>query len=168
MNRFALLAILAASVATAATFSDDTKNVTRVTIPDDKEAALQVLQEWLAARGIEVEARKGVLLMRRGGVLQNLIPLVYKGELDRIRVIAFYSAKPEFKGTKELEQLAVKLNRTQNLLQVFVDDEGDLAAGSNLTFYDELTAREFDAFADLFAQIVKGHVLSEEARKMLK
>ena len=40
--------------------------------------------------------------------------------------------------------------------------------GSSLTFYDELTARHFDAFVDAFAQIVKKYGLTEEALKMLK
>ena len=58
--------------------------------------------------------------------------------------------------------------RNTGLVKVYVSSEGDLVALGNLTFYDELTARVFDAFLDAFAQIVKKHVLTEEARKMLK
>ena len=168
MRRMAFLPVLALTVIAIGAFAQESKDLTRVVIPDDKEAALGVLKEWLGARGFEVEPRQGLVLMRRGGVLMNLIPIVHKGELDRIRVIVFYNPKEEHKGSKEFEQLAVKLNRSQNFLQIFVDDDGDLGAASNLTFYDELTARVFDAFVDAFAQIVKKYVLTEEALKMLK
>ena len=49
-----------------------------------------------------------------------------------------------------------------------IDKVSHLVTASNLTFYDELTAREFDAFLDLFSQVVKMHILTEEAVKMLK
>ncbi|MBV8078617.1 MAG: hypothetical protein JO284_19575, partial [Planctomycetaceae bacterium] len=79
-----------------------------------------------------------------------------------------YSPKKEYKGSKEFEQLAVKLNRSQNFLQVYVDDNGDLEAVSNLTFYDELSARVFDSFVDDFTEAVKKYVLTDEALKMLQ
>jgi hypothetical protein len=143
-------------------------DLSRVVIPDDKSAALAALKEWLAARGLEVEDRQGTLLMRRSGVLMNLIAVPTAGELDRIRVITFYNPKDEFKGGKEMEELAVKLNKSQNFFQVFVDDDGDLGAGGSITFVDELTAKVFDAYVDAFAQIVKRYVLTDEAVKLLK
>jgi hypothetical protein len=168
MTKTPLLAVLTVAAAASWAFPEERKDLTRVTVPDNNEAALKVIKAWLDARGIETETRKGVLVMKKLGVLMTLQPIVHKGELDRLRVAAYYHAKEERKGTKELEQLAVKLNRSQNFLQVFVDGDGDLAACSNLTFYDELTARHFDAFVDAFAQIVKRYVLTEEALKMLK
>ncbi len=165
MRRIALLAALALP---AAAFAEDRKDLTRVVLPDKEEDALRVLKEWIEARGLAVEAHKGLLVMRRGGVPMNMAPVVNKGELDWIRVYAIYAPQDKYKGTKELEQLATKLNRSQNFLKVFVSSEGNLVALGNLTFYDELTARVFDAFLDAFAQIVKQHVLTAEARKMLK
>jgi hypothetical protein len=168
MRRIALLAALALTIPADRAFAEDRRDLTRVVVPDKQEDALRTLKEWLGARGLEVEAHKGLLVMRRGGVLMNLRPVVTKGELDWIRVFAIYSPEDKYKGSKELEQLAVKLNRSQSFLQVFVSDQGDLVAASNLTFYDELTARVFDAFLDAFAQIVKKHILTDEARKILK
>jgi hypothetical protein len=168
MRRLLLAGALAITVLTPWGLAEDRKDLTRVIVPDKKEDAIKVLKEWLEARGIAFELRKEIFLLRRGGVLMNITPIVHKGELDRLRVIAFYSPKAEFKGAKELDQLAVKLNRSQNFLQVWLDNDGDLLAGSNLTFFDELSARHFDAFIDAFAQIVKTHVLTPEAVKMLK
>jgi hypothetical protein len=168
MRRIALLAALALPAAAAPAFAEDRKDLSRVVLPDKEEDALRVLKEWIEARGLAVEAHKGLLVMRRGGVTMNLAPVVNKGELDWIRVFAIYAPQDKHKGTKELEQLAAKLNRSQNFLKVYLSSEGNLVALGNLTFYDELTARVFDAFLDAFAQIVKKHVLTEEARKMLK
>jgi hypothetical protein len=50
---------------------------------------------------------------------------------------------------------------------VFVNDDGDLAVGGNLTFYDVLSARLFDTYVDAFAQVVTRLVLTEEAVNML-
>ncbi len=167
MRRIALLAALALS-ATAAGAATEGRDLSRVVIPDRQEDALRVLKEWLGARGLKVEAHKGFLVLRRGGVPINLMPVVGKGELDWVRAYAIYSPRDKYKGTKEFEQLAAKLNRAQNLLKVFVSEQGDLVVASNLTFYDELTARVFDAFVEAFVQVVKRHVLTDEARKMLQ
>jgi hypothetical protein len=168
MTRLLMVAALTITILTPCGLAQERKDLTRVVVPDKKEDAIKVLKEWLEARGIDFELRKETFVLKRGGVLMNFTPIVHKGELDRLRVMAFYNAKPEFKGTKEFEQLAVKLNRAQNFLQVWIDDDGDLGAGSNLTFFDELSAHVFDAFIDAFAQIVKQHVLTPEAVKMLK
>lgn len=167
MRRVVMLAALIVSVSSGA-LAGQSKDLTRVAVPDEKEAALKAVAEWLQARGIDVETRAAVLVIRKGGVIMNLTPIVHKQELDRLRVSTFYYPKDEFKGTKELEQLAAKLNRAQNFLQVYIDGDGDLSAASNMTFYDELTARHFDAFLDAHAQIVKRWVLTDEALKMLK
>jgi hypothetical protein len=168
MRRLAFLSVLILAVGGGGPLAQDRQNLNRVTIPDENGPALKVLKNWLEARGFEIEARKDLLLMRRGGVLMNLIPIVTKGELDRIRVLALYSPKADYKGSKEFEELAVKINRSQNFMQVYVDGEGNLAASGNLTFYDELTARLFDAYVDAFAQIVKKYLLIEEALTLLK
>lgn len=145
------------------------RDPTRVIIPDDKEEALKTLKAWLDSRGIECDARKGLIVMRRGGVLMNLVPMVHKGELDRIRVEVYYNPKDEFKKSKEMQDLATKLNAAQNFFQVFIDEsDGDLGVAANLTFVDELTAKLFDAFVDAAAQIVKLHILTPEALKLLK
>jgi hypothetical protein len=168
VGKHALPAVLILAVFAGGASAQDRPNLSRVVVPDDGEAALKVLGEWLDARGIDVEKRKSVLLMRKGGVLMNILPIVNARELDRLRVFAIYSPKDEFKKTNEMEQLAAKLNRSQNFMQVYVDNDGDLVLASNLTFFDELTARHFDAFTDAFAQIVRKYGLTEEALKMLK
>lgn len=166
MGRFALLVVLTVTVGTS--FGDERKDLTRVAVPDDRDKALKVIKEWLDQRGIDVEARKGALVMNKGGVLMNITPLVFSKELDRLRVFAFYHPKDEYKGKKEFEERTTKMNKAQNFLQVFTNDDGDLAIGSNLTFYDELTARHFDAFIDLYVETLKRYVLTEETVKMLK
>src|SRR5262245_12889189 len=120
MRRIVVLAGLILTVAAGGLSAGDRNGLARVVVPDDQEAAVKVLHEWLESRAIETEQRAGYLLLRKGGVLMNITPLVYKGELDRLRVVTFYEAKEEHKGSKELEQLAAKLNRAQNFLQVFI------------------------------------------------
>ncbi len=36
-----------------------------------------------------------------------------------------------------------------------------------MTFFDEFSAREFDAFLDLFVGVIKEHILTAEAVKLL-
>lgn len=168
MKRAIIPAVFALLLGAGGTFAADREDLTRVAVPDDPHKALQVIADWLRARGFEVEVREELLFMRRGGVLMNFIPIVNPHELDWIVVIAFYHPKDQFKGTKEFEDLTVKLNRSQNFLRVFVCDDGDLGASSILPFYDELNARVFDSFVDAFAQITGRYVLTEEAREMLK
>ncbi len=168
MGKHALHAVLILAAAAGGAYAEDRQNLSRVILPDDKEAALKALKEWLDARGIDVERHKDVLVIRKAGVLMNILPLVSAHELDRLRVTALFYPKDEFKKTNEMEQLAAKLNRSQNFMQVFVDGDGNLVFSSNLTFYDEITARHFDAFVDAYAQILKKYGLTQEALKMLK
>jgi hypothetical protein len=79
---------------------------------------------------------------------------------------AYYNPADEFRDKPEFFALVAKANAAQNLLQVFVD--GDVAIGSSLTFVDEFSAKEFDAFADLFVEVVKTYVLTDELVEMLK
>jgi hypothetical protein len=65
------------------------------------------------------------------------------------------------------EQLILKLNRSQNFLQIFATDSGNLVAVSNLTFYDEIPAKLFEAFLDLFPRMIRRFVLTDEALRML-
>jgi hypothetical protein len=155
-------------VAAVPSLRGDERNLSRVMIPDEKEAAIKTLKDWLDARGIECQTQKGGIVMNKAGLVLNIFPIVLKGQLDRLRVAALYGPKEEFKGTREYEQLVLKLNRVQNFLQVWISDEGTLGVASNLTFYDELRAREFDAFIDLYIQVVKQFILTDETLKMVK
>lgn len=76
--------------------------------------------------------------------------------------------KDEFKGGKELAELAAARNRDQNFLKVYVDAEGKYVIQGNLTFYDELTAHEFDAFLNLYAGVLRKFILTQDALKYLK
>lgn len=169
MKRAMLVLAIAAAVAAPWAFSRDEKNLSQVTLPDERAAASKALHEWLTARGIDSEHRSvnTMVILKRSGVPVNITPYVQKGELDRLRAVSFYSAKDEFKGKPEMLQLAVKLNKTQNFCQVSLDDDGHLIVASNMTFFDEFSAREFDAFMDLFVGVIKQYILTPEAVKML-
>lgn len=142
-------------------------NLTRTILPDEQPAASATLKAWLEARGIECQQKNQTVVVRRG-LLLNITPITSNGGLDRLLVMSFYFCKDEHKKSPELRQLAEKHNRAQNLLRVFCDDDGDLAAGSSLTFCDELTAKEFDSFLDLYVAVVRRWVLTEETLKYLK
>lgn len=169
MKRLPLALAIAAAVSAPWAFSRDEKNLSQLTLPDERPAAAKALNEWLTARGIDNEFRaaNNMVIVRRSGVPVNITPYVQKGELDRLRALSFYSAKDEFKGKPEMVQLAVKLNKSQNFCQVSIDDDGHLIVASNMTFYDEFSSREFDAFIELFVGVIKQHILTPEAVKML-
>lgn len=167
MKRLTLAVAVVAAVAAPWAFTRDDKDLTKLSLPDERPAAAKALHEWATARGLDSEVRNTLVIMRRRGVPINVTPFVQKGELDRLRALTFYTPKAEFKGKAEVEQLAVKLNKAQNFCQVFLDDEGRLNVASNMTFFDEFTAREFDAFMDLFVGVIKEHILTPEAVKLL-
>src|ERR1700730_16737574 len=144
MKRIALPALLAFAVATGRVHANEAKDLTRVAIPDDQAAATHILKDWLCARGYDCQLNKETLVFRRG-LLINVLPIIFKGELDRLRVTVLYEPKDEFKASADLAHIVEKANRSQNFLQVCICDDGRLMLGSNVTFYDELTAREFDA-----------------------
>ncbi len=168
MKLLAVWLVLLVAVMSSPALAQDAPDLTQLTLSDSKEEAVQELKQWLDARGFESELRGDVLVMRRGGVLMNVVPIVYANDLDRLRIASFYHPQDEFKNTADLFELAGKLNTAQNFVQVFIDGDGDLAAAGNMTFYDTFSAREFDAYVELFAAVVRDHILTEEAVKMLK
>jgi hypothetical protein len=143
-------------------------DLSKITVSDDDKTATTQLLGWLNARGFDASIVNGVLVYRKNGIPLNLTALQGSGELDRILFLSFYSPKDEFKGKPEFLELARKLNIAQNLMQVKVDEDGDLSVTASLTYVDELTAREFDYFTDLFTAVVRQYILTEEAVKMLK
>lgn len=142
-------------------------DLSRLRVSEDDDVAVQELHRWLTARGMEATVNGGSVVYRRG-LLLNITPLSGEGGVDRLMFRAYYNPAEAFLGKPELLALVAKANAAQNLLQVFIDRDGDVAIGSNLTFVDEFSAKEFDAFADLFVEVVKTYVLTDELVDMLK
>ena len=140
----------------------------KITVSDDDKTATTQLLGWLNARGFDASMVNDVLVYRTKGMPLNLTALQGTGELDRIVFLTYFSPKDEFKGKPEMVELARKLNNAQNFVQVKVDGDGDLTVTGSLTYVDELSAREFDYFVDLFTAVVRQYVLTDEAVKMLK
>jgi hypothetical protein len=168
VRRVLSLVLLTAGMAAGRASSDEPKGLARLTVPDDKAAATKAVQGWLEARGFDCENRGDILTFKRGGVLFNIRPLVIEQGLDRLLVSTIYYPKDEYKGSKELAELAAEQNRAQNFLQVYIRSDGVFGASSNLTFYDELTAHEFDTFLDFYTGVLRQYILTQEALKMLK
>jgi putative sensory transduction regulator len=143
-------------------------DLSKIKVSDDDKTATSQLLGWLNARGFDASMVNGVLVYRTKGIPLNLTALQGTGELDRIVFLSFYSPKEEFKGKPEFVELARKLNNAQNFMQVKVDDDGDLSVTASLTYVDELSAREFDYFVDLFTAVVRQYILTDEAVKMLQ
>jgi hypothetical protein len=142
-------------------------DLSRARLSEDDEVAVQELHRWLTARGMEATVNGGSVVYRRG-LLLNITPLSGEGGVDRLMFRAYYNPAEQFLNKPELLALVAKANAAQNLLQVFIDRDGDVAIGSNLTFVDEFSAKEFDAFADLFVEVVKTYVMTDELVDMLK
>ncbi|MGH8261956.1 MAG: YbjN domain-containing protein [Steroidobacterales bacterium] len=156
--------MLSASLAGVAAKID----LSRIALADDDKQATAQLFDWLQSRGFDASMVNGVLVYRTKGTPLNLTALQGSGELDRIVVLSFYSPKDEARGKPGFYELAQKLNAVQNFMQVQVDEEGDLTITASLTCVDELSAREFDYFVDLYTQVLARYILTDEAVKMLK
>jgi hypothetical protein len=171
MRRMIALVVTAVGLAALQAPADDAKSPKRLAVPDDDTAAAKAIEEWLDSRAIDSELKdlpKSTVVLTWEGVVFNVHPHVAKKELDRLVVEAVFAPKDEFKGGKELAELAAEQNRDQNFLKVYVDGEGKYVIQGNLTFYDELTAHEFDAFLNLYAGVLKRFVLTKDALKYLK
>lgn len=140
----------------------------QLTVPDDEMAAANALQEWITKRGFECELRSDTVVLTHQRVLINLYPITSEDELDRLQVATFYFPKDEYRGTEEFRQLAHRLNVEQNMLRVFVDDEGDLAIVGNMTFVDTFEAKEYDYYLDLYSAVIKRYILTEDSLKYLQ
>ena len=156
--------MLSASLAGVAAKVD----LSKITLADDDKQTAAQLLDWLESRGFDASMVNGVLVYRTKGTPLNLTALQGSGELDRVVFLSFYSPKDEVKGKPEFYQLAQKLNGVQNFMQVKVDEDGDLTITASLTYVDELSAREFDYFVDLYTQVLVRYILTEDAVKMLK
>jgi hypothetical protein len=164
ISAFALgLIMLPSGFAGAATAPD----LSRITLADDNKKASTQVFDWLKARGFDTSIVNGVIVYRTKGVPLNITVLQGKAELDRLVFLLAYTPKDEFTGKPELRELAGKLNNRQNLMQVKVNDDGELCLTASLTFVDELSAREFDYFVDLYTAVVGEYILTEEALRML-
>jgi hypothetical protein len=107
MNPFGMSALLVIAFGTGQMQANDSMDLRHVRVPDDQVAAADTLCDWLCARGYDCQRNKNTLFFRRGLVI-NVLPLVYKGELDRLRVTALYVPKDEFKGSAELAHIVEK------------------------------------------------------------
>lgn len=142
-------------------------DLSRLRLSEDDDVAVRELHHWLTSRGMEASINGASVVYRRG-LLLNITPLSGQGGVDRLMFRAYYNPADDFRDKPELAALAGKANAAQNLVQVFIDGDGDVAIGSSLTFVDEFAAKEFDAFADLFIEVVKTYVLTDELVGMLK
>ncbi len=144
-----------------------TQDLRSLALSDEATATTQ-LRDWLQARGFDCEISGDYVLYRTQNVLTNILPILTDNGIDRLLVNVYYNPKDEFKGSDELVDLATKLTVAQNVFRVFVDGDGDLAASTQMTFYEEFSSREFDTFMELTASAIKSHILVDESLRYLK
>jgi hypothetical protein len=90
-----------------------------VAVPDNQATAAHTLCDWLCARGFDCQLNKNTLFFRRG-LLINVLPIVSKGELDRLRVTVLYVPKDEFKGSAELAHIVSGCVGSATFVHTFV------------------------------------------------
>lgn len=170
LRRFAFAALLLPGFLVTNSFAQDERPAAEVPplrMPDDQANGATVLAAWLKDRGVEVERQGNTLQFRHNNILVNVLPSVFENDLDRLLVSAFYTAQDEFKGSQTLIGFAADRNASQNLARVFVDGDGDLGISSSMTFFDEFSPQEFDAFMNLFTTVVRENVLKKGGLKLL-
>jgi hypothetical protein len=138
-------------------------------LPKDEKKALQALKGWLEARGFDCTVNKGGdSLQYKRGVLLNIQPIV-ADPLGLLYCVAYYTPEVEFKNSDELDKLAARTNAAQKFLRVFISSDRYFGVSGCMTFHEEFTAREFDAFVDEMATVIRRHILSDAAvKKLLK
>ncbi len=135
---------------------------------DHKEAA-KALKVWLTDRGFDCKLNKdGESVQYKRGVLLNIHPLT-TDTLGLLYCVAYYTPEEDYKDSDELDKLATRTNAAQKMLRVFISSDRYLGVSGCMTFREEFTAQEFDAFVDYMAVVVRRYVLSDKAvKKLLK
>ena len=167
MNRILLIgaSILVAALTAGAALAFDAKSLD---VPDDQQSAAMAVQTWLDSRGIDAELKGKAIILSKENMKVAILPLVFTKQLDRLLFETEFIAKEGFQGSKELAEAVAKANVSQNFVKVALDKDGDLLIQSNMTFYDNFTAHEFDAFLQLFSDVTRRNVLTPDMLKYLK
>jgi hypothetical protein len=115
---------------------------------DDDVAATTIFAEFLKQNGFQIiKQEPKAVAVRYKGVGAILLPKIYANDqIDRIIVTRIFGPKQEYRGRPEINQLALELNDKLNIAQYWVHSDGNLMATTHITFVDELTLAELDAF----------------------
>ncbi|HEY3354597.1 MAG TPA: YbjN domain-containing protein [Polyangia bacterium] len=115
---------------------------------DDDVRATSLFADFLRQNGIQVlKQEPKAVVVRHRGVGAIMLPKIYNGNtIDRVIVTRVFGPKPEYRGRPEIAQLALELNDKLNIAQFWVHTDGNLMLTTHITFLDELTLAELDAF----------------------
>lgn len=130
----------------------------------DAAAAAKSLAVYLRQRGVTVTEQPDGLLRIQQGVTWICQPKLTDEGLDRLVCFAFLRLADTQRDSTALRQYAHELDRKYDLGGFFVDADGDLAFQTQLTFVDNIDAREMDAFYDYLGQVVQLLIRDEQSR----
>lgn len=113
----------------------------------DDSAAVAKLAAYLKAHNVVVlRVTETMVLIEHSTRKFVLAPKLQEAGLDRIVIHEFWTANREPAGRAALLELANDLNNTFNTGAFYVDVDGDLAYQTQLTFLNQITWKEMDAF----------------------
>ena len=115
----------------------------------DDEVAAETLETFLKANGVTVSSRvEDLVTVELEPVSLNALlqPRLTEDGLDRICIYVFFQAADQYQGTTEMLQFANSLNQQFNLGGFYMDEDGDLAFQTILTFIDTISADEITQF----------------------
>jgi hypothetical protein len=69
-------------------------------------------------------------------------------EVDRLVIHAFFNPADRWQGSTELIRFANTLNQKYNAACFYVDNDGDLAVRTSLTFVDSVSWKEVEQFLE--------------------
>lgn len=167
-----ILAILVASIFlhSECSRSQETKMATVLKMPSTQAAATNAVHSWLRSSGMDCEIKGKIVVVTNKAKNRhvNILPLVSEKGPGRLLLSSYFVPKKEYVGSRELTDISDEINRSENFLRVFVEKDGNLGASSYITFVDEITSNEFNAFFILHVEVVEQFVLTGRAKRLLK
>lgn len=123
--------------------------------------ASRALAAHLRQRGVAVTEQPDGVLRLEQRLTWMCQPRLAERGLDRLVCYLFFRINDQYRGSADLQHLAMTLNRRYNFGGFYVDTDGDLCFLTQLTFVDTIEGVELDAFLDYLAEVVDTLVQQE-------
>ena len=115
---------------------------------DDNSEATRLLADFLEDHEVEVYSVRDYFVVVQDRFKVLLEPKMSEDELDRIIAHVIFSVKDFYKGSRTLLSFVNGLNQKYNIGGFYINEDGNFAFQTQLTFFDHVSWDEMGAFID--------------------
>lgn len=115
---------------------------------DDNREATDLFAAFLGDHGVNIYSVRDYFVVVQDRFRILMEPKMSEDDLDRIVVHVIFSVKSFYKGSRPILDFVNGLNRKYNIGGFYINDDGDFAFQTQLTFIDHLCWDEVGMFID--------------------